>query len=117
MLESNGPVGVFAKYKNTLDAIYVVNDSDESLEDCQIQWVITDGETGKLIEEGAQSVDVEADQSLKAVSFSFKTTGQENWNMSLRLIDACGQCIAKNKYENIFYFPNKIPLCVVIYVR
>lgn len=108
MLESNGPVGVFAKYKNTLDAIYVVNDSDESLEDCQIQWVITDGETGNLIEEGAQSVDVEADQSLKVVSFSFKTTGQENWNIALRLIDACGQCIAKNKYENIFYFPKRI---------
>ena len=43
ILESNAPVGAFAKHKDHLDSLYIVNDTDRSEErrvgkECRSRW-------------------------------------------------------------------------------
>ena len=52
ILESNAPVGVFAKHKDYLDSLYIVNDTDGALGECELTWIITETLNGELVEKG-----------------------------------------------------------------
>ncbi len=108
ILESNMPLGIFMKYKEQLDGIYVVNDSEESFGTCMVQWVITDGGTGEIIRKGKKQIECRADSVSEAENLDIKNPGKKNWNVSLKLIDKNGVCIARNFYQNIFHLSPRV---------
>lgn len=108
LYESNMPLGVFVKYKDKLDGIYVVNDLDDSYNNCTLQWTIIDHATGKMVCSDTKQIDIAADSITEAKSLGIKNTDNKNWNVALKLLDKKGVCIAKNTYQNIFYLPNRV---------
>ena len=42
--------GVFAKHKDYLDSLYIVNDTDGALGECELTWIITETLNGELVE-------------------------------------------------------------------
>ena len=61
ILESNAPVGAFAKHKDYLDSLYIVNDTDGALGECELTWIITETLNGELVEKGSVKAEVPAD--------------------------------------------------------
>ena len=101
MLESNAPVGVFAKHKDYLDSLYIVNDTHEDLGQCELTWIITEAFSGNLVEKGTVTAEIQADSCIKAKEFESGYGKEQKWNLTLILSDYDGKCIAKNTYQDI----------------
>lgn len=101
MLESNAPVGVFAKHKDYLDSLYIVNDTYEDLGQCELTWIITEAFSGNLVEKGTVTAEIQADSCIKAKEFESGYGKEQKWNLTLILSDYDGKCIAKNTYQDI----------------
>ena len=102
MLESNGPVGIFAKYRDTLDGLYAVNDSDKRYEECEVFWVITETESGNIIAQESVKIQMEPDSAQEAVHFKEGCGEGQRWNLYVSIRDKEGNCIAQNSYKDIF---------------
>lgn len=102
MLESNGPVGIFAKYRDTLDGLYAVNDSDKRYEECELFWVITETESGDIIAQESVKIQMEPDSAQEAVHFKEGCGEGQRWNLYVSIRDREGNCIAQNSYKDIF---------------
>ena len=56
------PVGAFCKStKDYLDSLYIVNDTDGALGECELTWIITETLNGELVEKGSVKAEVPAD--------------------------------------------------------
>lgn len=102
MLESNSPVGIFAKYRDALDGIYAVNDTDKKYEDCEVFWVITETEGGDVVEQGTIKICMEPDSVGEAVHFQKGYGEGQRWNLYVSITGKDGDCIAQNSYKDIF---------------
>ncbi|MCI6006565.1 MAG: glycoside hydrolase family 2 TIM barrel-domain containing protein [Blautia sp.] len=108
ILESNMPMGVFAKYKDSLEGIYVVNDKDREYTDCTVHWVIIDADTGEVVEQNQVKIDVNEDCCLKVKEFPEDYGKERKWNLSLTLTDSQGKCLAANSYTDIFHLLKRV---------
>ena len=95
------PVGVFAKHKDYLDSLYIVNDTHEDLGQCELTWIITEAFSGNLVEKGTVTAEIQADSCIKAKEFESGYGKEQKWNLTLILSDYDGKCIAKNTYQDI----------------
>ena len=101
ILESNAPVGVFAKHKDHLDSLYIVNDTDGALGECELTWIITETLNGELVEKGSVKAEVPADSRVMVKTFEKEYGKGKKWNLTLILSDNSGKCMAKNTYQDI----------------
>ena len=108
MLESNSPVGIFAKYRDSLDGIYAVNDTDKKYEDCEVSWVITESKGGDVVEQGAQKIHMEPDSVKEAVHFKDGYGEGQRWDLYVSITDKDGSCITQNSYRDIFALSSRV---------
>ena len=101
ILESNAPVGAFAKHKDYLDSLYIVNDTDGALGECELTWIITETLNGELVEKGSVKAEVPADSRVMVKTFEKEYGKGKKWNLTLILSDNSGKCMAKNTYQDI----------------
>lgn len=101
MMESNAPIGVFVKHKDSMDGIYAVNDTEKGYQGCLVRWIITDGETGELVEENSRVIDLEEDSCKKVFAFPKEYGYGKKWNVFLVMKDAKGNYLAQNRYTDI----------------
>lgn len=101
ILESNAPVGAFAKHKDYLDSLYIVNDTDGTLGECELTWIITETLKGELVEKGSVKAEVPADSRVMVKTFEKEYGKGQKWNLTLILSDNNGKCMAKNTYQDI----------------
>ena len=101
ILESNAPVGVLAKHKDHLDSLYIVNDTDGALGECELTWIITETLNGELVEKGSVKAEVPADSRVMVKTFEKEYGKGKKWNLTLILSDNSGKCMAKNTYQDI----------------
>lgn len=102
MLESNAPVGIFAKYRDTLDGIYAVNDTAKRYEDCEVRWVITETESKKIVVENTVKIQINPDSVQEVAGFEDNFGEGQRWNLYMCITDRDGVCLAQNFYEDIF---------------
>jgi len=105
MTESNQPVGVFMEYKNTPEALWVVNDFDYEFGDCRLHYIVTSANDGKTVCEGAREIYIGADTVLRACDFTFDVDGILSYNVALKLTDKKDKIIAQNIYRDAFRHP------------
>lgn len=108
MLESNSPVGIFAKYRDSLDGIYAVNDTDKKYEDCEVSWVITESKGGDMVEQGAKIIHMEPDSVKEAVHFKDGYGEGQRWDLYVCITGKDGSCIAQNSYRDIFTLSSRV---------
>ena len=107
-LESNMPVGIFAKYNaDRIDEIVAVNDRMESLGICNVEWIITDEEQNILLS-GNKSVSIPEDCIMPIAKLRFGLADAGVVNLSLILTDEEGEVIAKNRYLDIAHMPEHV---------
>lgn len=109
MLESNRPVGIFAKYKDKLDAVYVVNDTEDAFRNCTVQWALTIAETGEVVKQGRKIISIEEDSIVQAEAFDYKWEENVKYNLTLMLDSEAGFMIARNSYKDISFLPGRVP--------
>lgn len=107
VLESNMPVGIFLKFKDELYGIYVVNDYDEALGNCQAGYLITD-ENGEEIVSGMKNIIIGADSIEEIWEFEESIQKGSVYHVSLWL-EKDGKILAKNQYHDVFYMPEHTP--------
>ena len=108
MLESNSPVGVFAKYRDVLDGLYAVNDTDKKYEDCEVFWVITETESGNVVEHNNGKIHMEPDSVREIIHFPEGYGEGQRWNLYVSMTDHEGNCIAQNSYRDIFALSSRV---------
>lgn len=108
MLESNSPVGIFAKYRDALDGIYAVNDTDKKYEDCEVFWVITETKGGNVVGQGAEKIHMEPDSVKEAVHFRDGYGEGQRWDLYVSITGKDGNCIAQNSYRDIFALSSRV---------
>lgn len=107
ILESNMPVGIFLKFKDKLDAVYVVNDYNNALGECMTGYFITD-EKGNEIAGSAKIINIGPDTIEKVWEFDGSIQKGEVYNVSLWL-EKDGKILAENHYKDVFYMPKHTP--------
>lgn len=101
MLESNMPVGIFLKYKETLDAVYAVNDFRQELGNCTALWHIVDGD-GNTLEKGEREIYIGQDERVLVKELN----GRPAEKVSVYLVLKRGErLLARNHYEDVFHMP------------
>ena len=108
MLESNSPVGIFAKYRDALDGIYAVNDTDKKYEDCEVSWVITESKGRDMVEQGTKKIHMEPDSVKEAVHFKDGYGEGQRWDLYVSITGKDGSCIAQNSYRDIFALSSRV---------
>lgn len=108
MLESNSPVGIFAKYRDSLDGIYAVNDTDKKYEGCEVSWVITESKGGDMVEQGTKKIHMEPDSVKEAVHFKDGYGERKRWDLYVSITGKDGSCIAQNSYRDIFALSSRV---------
>lgn len=101
ILESNAPVGIFAKHRDFIEGIYIVNDTDKAYKACTASWTVTEAESGKLIAQDSCETDFGADCCVQITKFPENYGKGMKWNLSLDLMDEQGNSIARNVYTDI----------------
>lgn len=99
IMESNAPIGIFVEHKGNLKGIWAVNDSDKTYTGCTAEWTIM--EEDQVIEQCQKSCDLASDSCVCVWRFPENFGNNVHWNVFLKLVDADGNCIARNKYEDI----------------
>ena len=99
ILESNGQIGIFVEHRDVLKGIWAVNDSDKSYTGCTVEWTVMEGET--VIEHHCEKCDMGPDSCIHVADFPEGYGKDKHWNVFLKLTDSEGNCIARNKYEDI----------------
>ena len=94
-------MGVFSKHKDYLDSLYIVNDTDGALGECELTWIITETLNGELVEKGSVKAEVPADSRVMVKTFEKEYGKGKKWNLTLILSDNSGKCMAKNTYQDI----------------
>lgn len=107
MLESNMPVGIFLKFKDKLDAIYIVNDYEDALGECMAGYLITD-ENGNEIIGDTKRISIGSDTIEKAWELDGTVEKGTVYNVSLWL-EKDGKILAENHYKDVFYMPVHTP--------
>ena len=107
VLESNMPVGIFLKFKEQLDAVYVVNDYNYPLGNCRAGYSITD-ENGAVIAEDVKEITVEEDSLVKIWDFDGNIHSGKVYHVALWL-EQDGKLLARNEYHDVFYMPQHTP--------
>ena len=101
ILESNTPVGIFAKHRDFIEGIYIINDTDKAYKACRASWTVTEAESGKLIAQDSCEADFGADCCVQITKFPENYGKGMKWNLSLDLMDEQGNSIARNVYTDI----------------
>ncbi|MBD5395728.1 MAG: beta-galactosidase [Lachnospiraceae bacterium] len=101
MLESNMPVGIFIKYNDKIDAIYVVNDLPNDLGVCTAFWHITDSHKNTL-SIGEQEIYLRKDEKVLVTELGERFGNTLNVSLILRKDK---DIIAHNQYEDIYHMP------------
>lgn len=99
ILESNGQIGIFVEHRDVLRGIWAVNDSCKSYTGCTVEWTVMEGET--VIEHHCEKCDIGPDSCIHVADFPDEYGKDKHWNVFLTLTDSEGNCIARNKYEDI----------------
>ncbi len=103
MTESNMPTGIFMKYKDSLDSIYVVHDLLTPLGDCTASCVITDRE-GKVILKKQKELYVGGDAIIKVWDLNVKFDKEEVIYVAL-ILEKHNEIICTNHYDDILHMP------------
>jgi len=103
VLESNMPLGIFARFKDTLDEIYVVNDYNYALGDCMVSYSIAD-ENGKEVAGETKEIFIKEDCLVRAWKLDKSICKGRIYNVSL-CIEQNGKILHQNHYNDIFYMP------------
>lgn len=103
MQESNQPVGIFMKYREKLDEIYVVNDHPYELGTCRAGYTITDAQ-GRVIKEECRDVEIGADSLAQVFRLDDIPEDGEIADVFLWL-EKNGDRLASNIYRDVFYMP------------
>jgi beta-mannosidase len=105
LFESNQPLGVFWKEKDTSCIIYAVNDTPLSLPGCALEVRALDAE-GRPLFESVFSLDLPADGIVKAGGAEgIQNVRGKVTEILLRLKNKAGEEIASNRYEKPFDHP------------
>lgn len=107
ILESNMPLGIFIKYKDNIDGIYVVNDSYTAIGECQVKWVFTD-EHDNIIEKLEKTIILGSDCLVKVTEFTKDFSVYSKVNAAL-IIEKEGVILATNKYYDMLHMPIHTP--------
>ena len=99
----NLPVAVMIKYKDQLDGVYAVNDTQEDLDNCVVTWILT-GQDNCPIFRGSKRVAIPKNSVLEVEHLALSLKEKERVNVALT-IERNDTIIAFNKYTDIFYFP------------
>ena len=103
MLESNMPTGIFMKYKDSLDSIYVVHDLLKPLGDCVATCVITDA-TGRVILKKQEELYVGSDTIVKVCDLNIDLDKDTIIHAAL-ILKREDEIICTNQYDDIFHMP------------
>lgn len=104
MLESNMPIGVFLKYRERLDEIYVVNDLPEGIGTCDIFWHVIN-EKRETLEKGSCEAEIGKDSIVLIKTFG-KRFGD---TISVYLTVKKNQkVVCSNHYEDLYHMPEHV---------
>jgi beta-mannosidase len=107
MLESNMPLGVFIRYSGEgADAIFAVNDSDDSIENATVEWVLTD-KSGQVIEKGSADMTLGADAIVAAHNLDIQKAAHDVVNVAL-ILRKGNRILATNYYDDLFNMPEHV---------
>ncbi|MDO8682651.1 MAG: glycoside hydrolase family 2 TIM barrel-domain containing protein [Armatimonadota bacterium] len=109
LAEGFAPVLVSLEHRETPRALWIVNDQQESFDDCELAWSIHNPE-GALITSGSQRLDVKADSAVRVISFAKANLPIEpgqDCTVLLTLTQPGGATLASNRYVNPFKFPKR----------
>lgn len=104
MLESNMPVGVFLKYCEQLDDIYVVNDLQENLGTCEVFWHVVN-DKGETLEKGTREIEINADSI--ALVKTFQKRFEDTLSVFL-VVKKEQKVLCRNHYEDLYHMPEHV---------
>ena len=101
MLESNMPIGIFAGYKDRLDSVYVVNDYNYDMGECEAILTVTDPD-GNEIYKASREIRLSEDSRILA----FEINRRFGDHIDVALVLKKGERIlAGNRYKDIYNMP------------
>lgn len=102
--ESAPPLGIFLEHTDQPIALWVVNDTNKDLGQCQLVWSMAD-RGGDVVAEGTEPGSVGPDSCIRVAPVTRKVDLAVKYIVDLRLLAEDGTELAHNHYEDPFHHP------------